>query len=179
MGLSPSLLDDTKLCGEAEMLEKRDALTGLRAGHLWISWSSTRPSERSYTWIWAVPSTNTGWVVTRLRAALQKRTWGCWLMSSSIGSGLQPRKLRAPWDASKEAGWERWFSHSALLRPCLEYSVQFWGLQVNMDLLEVQRGKKMMRGLEKPLWRQAENLRLFSLEKSLRAENKRDYRGTF
>lgn len=34
MGLSPSLLDDTKLCGEAEMLEKRDALTGLRAGHL-------------------------------------------------------------------------------------------------------------------------------------------------
>ena len=27
----------------------------------------------------AIPSTNIGWVMSGLRAALRRRTWGCWL----------------------------------------------------------------------------------------------------
>ena len=29
-----------------------------------------------WTWVGAIPSTNTGWEMSRLRAALRRRTWG-------------------------------------------------------------------------------------------------------
>ena len=58
---------------------------------------------------------------------------------------------------------------SALLRPCLEYHVQLWGLQhKNMDLLEqVQRkATKMIKGLKHLSYKdRLRGLGLFSLEK--------------
>jgi len=42
-----------------------------------------RPSASSCTWAGASPGINTGWGMKGLRAVLQRRTWGCWLMRSS------------------------------------------------------------------------------------------------
>uniref|UniRef100_A0A8B9MBB1 Obscurin, cytoskeletal calmodulin and titin-interacting RhoGEF n=1 Tax=Accipiter nisus TaxID=211598 RepID=A0A8B9MBB1_9AVES len=49
----------------------------------WAVQSSTRPSARCCTWVRTLPSTNTAWAMSRLRAALRRRTWGCWLMRNS------------------------------------------------------------------------------------------------
>ena len=73
--------DDTELCGAVDTLEGRDVpsrgtWTGWRGGTVQTSWSSTRPRERSCPWVRAIPSTNIGWVMSRLRSALRRRTWG-------------------------------------------------------------------------------------------------------
>ena len=57
--------DNTKLCGAVDMLEGRDVpsrgtWTGWRGRPVQTSWSTTRPSESSCTWVGAIPSTNTG-----------------------------------------------------------------------------------------------------------------------
>jgi len=76
--------DDIKWSSVVDMLEGRDAIqTGLRGGPMQTSASSTRPSTESCTWVRAIPSTNKGWAENGLRAALRRRTWGCWLMRSS------------------------------------------------------------------------------------------------
>ena len=68
-----------------------------------------------------IPSTTTGWAQNGLRAALSRRTWGSWLISSSTWpSNLcwQPRKptvSRAASSAARPAGRERWFCPSALV----------------------------------------------------------------
>lgn len=57
-------------------------MVGLRGGPIrtaWqpmrISWCSTRSRTRSYTWVRAVQSTNTDWVVNKSKIALRRRTW--------------------------------------------------------------------------------------------------------
>jgi len=103
-----------------EGMPSRGTWIVLRGGPVRTSWNSTRPSARSCTWVRAIPSTNTGWVKNRLRAAV-RRTWGCWLMRNSTWPGsvhLQPRRPTASWAAWKEtwpAGQGRWFCPSALL----------------------------------------------------------------
>ena len=90
-------------------------------GSVCTLWSSTSSRARSCTWVRAIPGTNTGWGMSGLRAALQRRTWGCWWMKNWIWASnvcLQPRKPIASWAASKEAwpaGRGRWFSPSTLL----------------------------------------------------------------
>jgi len=91
--------DNTKLCGAVntlvEGITSRGTWTGLRGGPAQTSWSSTRPSARSRTWVRAIPSTNTGWGENGLRAAQRRRTWGCWVTRSSTWPGStcsQPRR---------------------------------------------------------------------------------------
>lgn len=43
-----------------------------------ISFNLTRLRARCFTWADATSSTNTGWGRNRWRAALPRRTWGCW-----------------------------------------------------------------------------------------------------
>ena len=109
----------------------RGTLTGLRGGPTRTSWSSARPSARSCTWVGAIPSTNTGWTESELRAALRRRTWGCWLMRSSAWPGnvrSQPGRPTISWAAPRES-WPacqgRWCeTPSGVLRPALEPSAQ-------------------------------------------------------
>ena len=95
--------------------------TGLRGGLMQTSWTSTRPSARSWTWDGAISSPNKGWVENGWKAALRRRTWGCWLTRRStwpINVWSQPRRQTISWAASKEAwpaGQERWFYYSTLL----------------------------------------------------------------
>ena len=66
-------------------------------------------------------SQKTGWVENGLRAALRRRTWGCWWTRSSTWAGSvrsQPRRPTISWATSEEAwltGRGRWFCPSALL----------------------------------------------------------------
>ena len=119
--------DHTKLCGAADTLEGRDAiprgtLAGLRGGPLQTSWSSTRPSAGTCTWVRAIikHKYRLGREWNGLRAALRRRTCGCWLKRRSTWPGnvhLQSRKPTVCWAASKEDGQQvrrRSFSPSVL-----------------------------------------------------------------
>jgi len=75
---------------------------------------------KSCTWVRAIPSTHTVWAENGLRAVLRRRTWGCWLRSSTWPSNmcLQPRRSTVSWAASPAAwpaGWGRGFYPSTLL----------------------------------------------------------------
>lgn len=92
--------DNTKLSG-VEGLPCRGTMIGWRGVPMrtsWkpmrILWHSTRSSTRSCTWVRAVPSTNTDWVVNESRIALRRRrTWKC-LWWKAQGVHLQPKKKK-------------------------------------------------------------------------------------
>ena len=93
---------------QSTTLEGRDAiqrdLDRLRGGPVQTWWSSTRPSARSCTWVGAIPSPNRGWIENGLRAALRRRTWGCWLARSSMWPSnvhWQPRRPTVSWASLK------------------------------------------------------------------------------
>lgn len=58
-----------------------ETLTALRVVTMQNAWISTRPSAKSCTSVWSIPSTSTGWAENGSRAAL-RRTKGCWWMWS-------------------------------------------------------------------------------------------------
>ena len=66
--MTPSCVVRSAHCREG--MPSGGTLTGLRGGAMQTSWSSTRPSARSCTWVRAIPSINIGW------AALRRRTEG-------------------------------------------------------------------------------------------------------
>jgi len=65
--------NNAALSGAADKLEGKDAILGdlgLRGGPMPNSWSSTRPSARSFTWVMTILITNTGWAENGLRGGL-------------------------------------------------------------------------------------------------------------
>lgn len=83
-----ALPDNTKLYGVGDTLGGRAAMQRDHDGlercpmktsrqPMRILWHSTRSSARSFTWVRAVPSTNTDWMVNKSRTALRRRTWEC------------------------------------------------------------------------------------------------------
>ena len=78
--------NDTKLRDLVDMLEGRDAIQRdldrlERWAHAYIIKFNKAKCKVLYM-SWAIPSTNTGWAMSGLRAALQRRTCECWLMRS-------------------------------------------------------------------------------------------------
>lgn len=122
------------------------SLLGLRGGLMWTSWSSTRPSARSYTWFGAIPNTNTGRVDWG-------QPWGEWfggacgweaghnpaMCSHSPESWLYPGlHPKAAW----LAGWvRRILLCSGGIPPGVLYPAQRTPAEEDMDLLEWARRK--------------------------------------
>jgi len=155
------------------MLSK-GTLTGLRDRPVRTSRSSARPSARSCAWVGAIPCKNTGRTKNELRAALRRRTCGCWLVRSSAWCVLKAQK------ANHILGYiKRSVASSlkevilplccALMRPHLDSCIQLWSPQHSKDihLLDwVKRATNMIRGLEQLAYEERlRDLGLFSLEK--------------
>ena len=82
------LADDTKLSGAVDTLEGRDAfqwdLNRLETSACANLMKFTRAKCKVCTWAGPVSNMGKDWVMSGLRAALRRRTWGCWFMRSSI-----------------------------------------------------------------------------------------------
>lgn len=114
----------TQLGGAVDMVDRRDVIQRNFDRLEWPhtnSWSSTRLSIRSCTWVGAIICISTHCGMKGLTAALKRRTCGYrstknWMWASNMR--LQARKpivSRAAWEAVWPAGWGRWFSPSVPL----------------------------------------------------------------
>ncbi|PKU36182.1 rna-directed dna polymerase from mobile element jockey-like [Limosa lapponica baueri] len=83
--------NDTKLCGTVDTLEGRDAIQrDLDRLERWARANIVKFNQAKCEVLHlghGIPGTNTGWVENGLKAALRRRTWGCWWMRSSTGPG--------------------------------------------------------------------------------------------
>lgn len=97
-----------------------------------MAWGPIRQNARSCTLVTTTPCSATGCIKSGLRTAPQKGTWGCWLIA---------RWIWARWMVKKASGIKNTVSRTlgpaelgdrfcpwTLMRPHLEYSVQFWPL---------------------------------------------------
>lgn len=151
--------------------------TGWRVGLRGPSWSSAKASVQSCSWggVTSAPvQVSKGWPTGK--AALWQRTWEFWWTNSPWANNvpLWPWSPVVSWSTLTRVWptvWERFSYPSALVRPHLDYCVQFWGLQLKQDR-ELQksvqrRGTKIIRGLEhlsyKPRLR---DVQLLSLERT-------------
>ncbi|KAK4819684.1 hypothetical protein QYF61_009956 [Mycteria americana] len=144
--------DDTKLCGSVDLLKGRKALQrDLDRLDRWAKANCMRFNKakcRVLPWVTATPCNATGLGKSGWKAARRKRTWG---MASRTREVIVPL-------------------YSALVRPHLEYCVQFWAPHYKKDLEVLERvqrrATKLVKGLEhKSDEEQLRQLGLFSLEK--------------
>ena len=66
-----------KLCGAVDMLEGRDGIQrDLDRPERWACANLMKFNKAKFcTWFGVIPSTNTGWTMSGLGAALWRRTW--------------------------------------------------------------------------------------------------------
>ena len=77
------LADDTKPSGVVDTPEGQDDTQRDRDKlEKWIRVNLMRFNKAKRIWVRASPAVSTGWGMRRLRAALPRRTWGCWGMRS-------------------------------------------------------------------------------------------------
>lgn len=80
-------------------LQGEETWAGLRGGTGQTSWSSTRPSARSYAWVGAIPKTGAGWAMSGWRTALWRSSRGNWWMKNwmwnLLHSGLHQKERDA------------------------------------------------------------------------------------
>jgi len=168
-------VDNAKLTGAVDFnfVEGRGVI--LRGGPMPTSWSSTRPSARSCTWVRAISSTDTGWVENGegLGVSADGRintSWQCVLAAQKANCILGYIK-RSVTNTSREV-----ICSSTLPSWCSIWSTgQYWAHPVlgtqhktDMELLEQvqRRATKMIRRLEHLLYEdRLWELGLFSLKK--------------
>jgi len=79
--------NDIKMCGVVNILERRDVIqTDLNRLERWACANLMKFHKVKCKVLymgWVIPNTNKGCVENGLRAALKRKTWGCWLMRSS------------------------------------------------------------------------------------------------
>lgn len=64
-------------------IPSRRTFIGLRGESVQTLQNSAKPSARSCALVKEIPSKNKGWAESGIRAALRRRTCGCWLTRSS------------------------------------------------------------------------------------------------